>query len=208
VVAICTLFVSLIIIARSVGFNQPEPIKITALHLDECSSPCWVGILPSKTSLAEAYNYVNRSYRDGDIYQLTQTYSGVHIVDKTNGQEFDVVFDYWKGEKPEDRRFHEIKFTAFKNPISLAELNPILGSPEKIRLASSFPDDKYSSIFFTAYHIEIIVKKNPCDEVPINAPILAMKLISEQEYDDMFHTISWHGFSSCYEGNHNIGSAY
>jgi hypothetical protein len=41
-------------VTRLLGQSQPNPALIDMLHLTECAPPCWIGIVPGKTTLTEA----------------------------------------------------------------------------------------------------------------------------------------------------------
>ena len=47
-----------------IGHRQPIPERIQALHLADCSLPCWNGITPGKTSLKEAKARVDATFAD------------------------------------------------------------------------------------------------------------------------------------------------
>lgn len=40
--------------ARALGQSQPEPQSMVQMHLLDCAAPCWMGITPNVTTIAEA----------------------------------------------------------------------------------------------------------------------------------------------------------
>ena len=48
------VFVLLIVAARAIGNAQPPPEALQELHLTDCKLPCWLGIIPGKTTYEEA----------------------------------------------------------------------------------------------------------------------------------------------------------
>jgi len=46
-----------------IGRQQPLPERIRALHLTDCAPPCWIGIVPGKTTMHEAQEIVNEIFK-------------------------------------------------------------------------------------------------------------------------------------------------
>lgn len=49
-------------VTRLLGQAQPNPALIEMLHLSECAPPCWIGIVPGKTTLTEAKARIIAAY--------------------------------------------------------------------------------------------------------------------------------------------------
>jgi hypothetical protein len=49
-------------IAVAVGHQQPPSDKLRTLHFDMCKPPCWIGITPGTTTIAEAKRRVARLF--------------------------------------------------------------------------------------------------------------------------------------------------
>jgi hypothetical protein len=56
----------LIIIA---GRQQAQSNQISYLHLDDCELPCWIGIWPGKTGIAEARELINTAFASSPYYR-------------------------------------------------------------------------------------------------------------------------------------------
>jgi hypothetical protein len=54
VARLCFAQVLLIIVVVMLARAQSAPVGIARLHLDECAPPCWIGIIPGVTSVADA----------------------------------------------------------------------------------------------------------------------------------------------------------
>jgi hypothetical protein len=52
------LFTGTSSIGMFIGRQQPIPDRLNFLRLTECAPPCWIGIVPGKTSLETAYNRI------------------------------------------------------------------------------------------------------------------------------------------------------
>src|SRR5260221_10010058 len=46
---------------------------IVMLHLSECILPCWVGIVPGKTTVAEARENIAHVYGENSVYKVSNT---------------------------------------------------------------------------------------------------------------------------------------
>ncbi|HVU12827.1 MAG TPA: hypothetical protein VHD90_16225 [Phototrophicaceae bacterium] len=80
-VGLTAVFTLLIGAARLIGTTEPPPAALTALHLDECQLPCWLGITPDKTTLDDAVQRVSRSHPDASaISQLGNTVGASYRV--------------------------------------------------------------------------------------------------------------------------------
>lgn len=57
--AICTLANAMAVL---IGRQQPESSILSQMHLTDCELPCWIGIIPGKTTLAEANKRLQAVY--------------------------------------------------------------------------------------------------------------------------------------------------
>jgi len=60
--ALIAAFMLLMFAARAIGRTQPPPQVIAALHLSDCTLPCWLGITPGKTTFKDAVQRVSAAY--------------------------------------------------------------------------------------------------------------------------------------------------
>ncbi len=49
-------------VAVLIGRMQPPPERLAALHLTYCAPPCWIGIMPGKTTIDEASKRIEAVY--------------------------------------------------------------------------------------------------------------------------------------------------
>lgn len=66
-----------------VGHQQPK--KPNVLHLDSCTLPCWIGIIPEKSTVAEAKNSVRLVYGGSPQYRIAEHISWVAVYDNNSG---------------------------------------------------------------------------------------------------------------------------
>jgi hypothetical protein len=53
-VGLCLVLGLTVSAALALGRSQAVPISITRLHLNDCLPPCWIGIIPGTTTVADA----------------------------------------------------------------------------------------------------------------------------------------------------------
>ena len=46
-----------------IGRQQQPPARLAILHLTDCHLPCWIGIVPGRTSLSSALYAINSTYK-------------------------------------------------------------------------------------------------------------------------------------------------
>lgn len=59
-----------IVLAQSIGRQQPLPERVAILHLTDCKLPCWIGIVPGKTTVGEARRRIREVYADLPGYSV------------------------------------------------------------------------------------------------------------------------------------------
>lgn len=140
VLLFCVVFAALSGAAIFIGRQQPPPARVAALHLTDCAPPCWIGIEPGKTTIAEAKMQIESIFENSTNPNLNETDSVVSL-------EFRPFGEFQPGNEPrimlvakKDNIVREIRFyfTADPSlPISaymprLAELYCIFGEPDRI----------------------------------------------------------------------------
>jgi hypothetical protein len=137
VLLFCLIFAAGSSVAIFIGRRQLPPEWLAALHLTDCAPPCWIGIIPGKTTLDEAKKAVklvlNRSpvseINQGQYLRLAYT-----LPVQSQSQHFVVELT-----AKADRLVRTISFGHRENSAlvtkggpTLAELQGIFGSPKRI----------------------------------------------------------------------------
>ena len=126
------------------GHYQPTPESITALDLTFCQLPCWIGINPGQSTLAEASHYILDAYSDQSKYDLkveSAPYWSFTITSKITGTQMHVALNQI-AEQPANATVDEIIFwfgTESGPAIKFGDLYAELGAPSDIVLSA--PDD-------------------------------------------------------------------
>src|SRR5260370_38374078 len=53
-----------------IGRQQPLPERLAMLHLTDCAPPCWIGIMPGVTTLADAAIRAETTYGNSPKYAM------------------------------------------------------------------------------------------------------------------------------------------
>src|SRR5437868_1860445 len=88
-IAITAILLALLGIAMITGRLQPIPPRIAILHLNDCQLPCWIGIIPGKTTMAEALNRTKQVYANLPI-EIEDSYL---LVGSTTGLQLRIAFN-------------------------------------------------------------------------------------------------------------------
>jgi hypothetical protein len=81
VLIMCLLMVVLLSTSARLGQLQPLPERLAMLHLLECAPPCWIGIVPGRTTLAQAKALIEEVFA-GDAGYTVQVVSTQNVVEK------------------------------------------------------------------------------------------------------------------------------
>lgn len=201
---------ALLLIARLIGSLQPIPENVAILHLTDCEFPCWIGIIPGKTTLGEARQRVRQIYGNLPGY----------IISETSAGDFSVTSDIrYEDEGPMSRGLSEIilesgdstdqsiveiivlwEIIPSRNNPDIGSLQGILGSPTYIFLRGSgtaeFPDLAYPNL-------QLIVGLNmtDCASVPMGKIVGSLTLYAHMPPPESWPFIPrpWRGFNRCYD---------
>src|SRR3954469_16615948 len=97
--ALCGILTLGVIVSLLIGSIQPVSASVATFHLADCARPCWMGIIPGKTSREEAqtrivnmlrtlpgYSFNNETFRyDSMRFTLRDTtkFNGEVMIDVT-----------------------------------------------------------------------------------------------------------------------------
>src|SRR5579859_7009172 len=75
--------VLLLTTALTVLLGSQQPTQLGILHLSDCALPCWIGIMPGKSTITEAKVRMREVYGTSAKYTVTEGNSWVEIRDAT-----------------------------------------------------------------------------------------------------------------------------
>src|SRR5579871_2579767 len=77
-----------------IGRQQPTSNRAAFLHLNDCELPCWIGIIPGKTTLTEAENRIRQTYESIPGYQLSQIDNTFTFTNLTNSDLIEISLSH------------------------------------------------------------------------------------------------------------------
>ncbi len=120
------------------GRRQPTSARLAMLRLTDCALPCWIGIVPGKTTLDEAHAIIESAFGQSPDYDFSAAWSDssdllpVILSEKANWAN-----SIWIGLRVRpDRVVDSIVFYFDRpdNPITVADLHNLFGAPSYVKL--------------------------------------------------------------------------
>jgi len=196
----------LILLVRGWGTSHSRT-DLKSLMLLDCKLPCWIGIYPGVTTPVDAEVRVSEVYTKNSNYVVSKDKTGIsgfQIFDKANNTSFQVEFAYWRGQEPEQRRFHEIIVRPCGNCMQLGDAFNLLGRPSRVfpesikSLDGQVIADKSTLLIYDDLHL-IIATDNPdgCHKLRMSQFVISISIYSEIP-NDYADSKAWQGFNTCY----------
>jgi hypothetical protein len=177
-----------------IGRHQPLPERVAMLHLTDCELPCWIGIVPGKTTVGEAVERVKQTYPNLEFTSFTDE-SGSYVTGM-DSDKLQVQFGITTYDAVVQNMGIYLKF---RPSVSLGELYSILGEPDTIWPAPENQMTAYMSSqkshVFIGFHRVACGKITPSQEVesiPVD-PIFPVDSVPLS-----FYPQPWRGFRTCY----------
>jgi hypothetical protein len=131
-----------------VSRQQPLPIALERFHLNVCSLPCWIGIVPGQTTIGEAYTLIKTSYHpsDYDYFLNHNTYQDTDwftVTNRQDGSYLSVSFNEGKtgSSQTQDTVISHIKIIVSKaSAPTLGDWYNLLGKPDALSITWSEHD--------------------------------------------------------------------
>jgi len=201
-VMVCVVAVLAVGGAILVGRGQPTPALITALHLEQCELPCWIGIVPRKTTWKDAKQIIRKVYSESMYAVEMLDASRISITLKGTSESVEVnVATAPLGDEnaPISALLLTIAGVAADNQ-RVGDIVWRLGIPEDVILASSLENPPHPIARFR----DKIVLLSPeevlsCGTVPFYVRHYSILLIGKDT--KMLWTSMpehWRGFGYCY----------
>lgn len=107
------------------GRQQRLPEHVAMLHFDQCAAPCWIGIVPGKTTRTEAIRAITSVYKTGGDYSVRTIQTGYFEITQPSNldKKFRVSFNADSGDI-----IKSIDFELF-DELTIADLSILLGTP-------------------------------------------------------------------------------
>jgi len=173
---------------------QPPTDRVAMLHLDECHLPCWIGITPGKTTVAEAKQRLQEVFGTSLVFTLDdarQHWTDVLITFPNNNQHFNVSVG---DGQPRNNILESAVVTAIaiypngtmpgKERTSFGELYSLLGNPAYDLVGYQNAPCPPKLIYYN-FHMEMELDISHCDNRATFATSVVMPVIAITLYDQM-----------------------
>jgi len=202
-----------IVIAVTVGYQQPDSLWLAELRLNECPLPCWNGIVPGQTTFADARQRVEETYGNADNYLVEEIIDrpGIfwfRVTNRGTGYSLVVVVRTRARSTSEQGLVQAIivdpliEGRSNLRPPLLADLHSRLGNVEGVFIGDE-GRGLVPELFFKDYQVGVTVRLLPCQEVTLGQEIGVIFLYDSTflEDHDWFseEILQWRGFGPCYE---------
>ncbi|MEO8609885.1 MAG: hypothetical protein ABI690_18475 [Chloroflexota bacterium] len=192
------------------GLQPPSPQfkTLEMLHLVDCKLPCWIGIIPGKTTISEARMLIENTYPD-EAYEITlgqNVYDGtdwLNIQNRHDDSDFYVSLNVW--QKPENKTENMIidQITLSGAELTLGEWYFVLGSPQVLSVTWG---NHYAvpNMLYNRWNVRLTLY-NPRDNFAVDSPYISagmLDLYDPVEWGKTYrpaYQIKWHGFSTSYK---------
>jgi hypothetical protein len=133
------LLVSLSLIVSRLFPPSPQFKTLEMLHLSDCKLPCWVGIIPGKTTFGEARMLIEQTYLP-ENFEITLGHNPdagtdwLRVKNPQDNDAFSVTFNEWQAAKDQTDNTVISQIT-FSHPlVTIGEWFFVLGKPQALSI--------------------------------------------------------------------------
>lgn len=183
------------------GGQQPVSETIGILRLDVCALPCWIGIVPGKTTRSEAKELVENIYGDDRYSVQIMGDSYVRVLLNGTLDSLDVKFVPASYNDPESPIVGITLVPDFRTATrirpSVGEIVSSIGSPEDISAQINFSN--YTPLMrFNRRRIYLELQTTVCNKFSSNQQVAAIRLYDPPpNYLWITEPSKWLGFGRC-----------
>jgi hypothetical protein len=165
-----------------IGRQQPPPLYLALLHLTDCEFPCWIGIVPGKTTVAEARERIIAVY--GIELTRYETDKALTFVDELSLRINPTTAFEIRIEQEIDDETHDVNVRVIRDQNGIissvlidfyggdhlfAQLQALVGTPMRIQ---ALPGSQVYSLFYKG----AIAKGNLHRNMDCEAHVLSLEL--------------------------------
>jgi hypothetical protein len=203
-------------VALLLGRTQPMPDRVALLRLDDCHLPCWIGIVPGKTTVGQARQRIRDVY--GKMMGFAVDESEIKsccIKVVENGQSrLLITLNTW-GNQPDSTGVQLIYLDVVKQDheseanLSIADTIGFLGNPSYFVFSAASGGQFPPTLIYAAAHCELIPYPDASSyqgEVSPSMQINSLTIYDQLPVgqDSLFSPQLWRGFGRFYHAEkHN-----
>jgi hypothetical protein len=185
--------VGIVMMTIWVGRQQQLPSSVAALHLTNCELPCWIGIIPTKTTMAEAEERIKQ------IFSAEFTSNKTHLFAEIKKYNFSIIVRPLRGMYGDDAKVGSISL-GIPDPDQYQTVGTILslwGPPDRIlvRTVYSVTD---TVLFFDKTGFYAVTESIAAPDCYAQYPQLHLNTLYISPIRDKTQYDVWRGFRTCY----------
>lgn len=181
----------------------PASTAIVLLNLSECELPCWLGIIPGKTTFAEATDRIQKFYSATSL-RLTKITPTSFMIERPSSGDA-VVVQFWISQNPSEVLLQRIDFSwndnSFEAP-TIGDMHLILGHPQFVQSLVVSPGQLLSLIAFPKVRVSAVIIRSACppNGLWMDDRLSKLILFADTRAQELFvsGTQKWRGFNHCY----------
>jgi len=192
--------------ALFVGRQQPIPPRLEMYRLGDCVLPCWIGIVPGKTTIGEGLVRIKNAYPAPDYdYEISYSpYEGTNWITLTHrddGSYLRINFNEWTSDYVEDENtlISQIKIYSSLSLV-FDDWYPVLGNPNALSVTWGNHWAQPNMLFYLQ-HVRLTLF-NGVDNFEVDSPTIeATALDIYADIDNLYAPISivsWQGWGVSY----------
>ena len=196
--------------ALLLGRAQPMPDQLALLHLGDCQLPCWIGIMPGKTTVGEARQRIKDVYgkMSGFAVDETEITSCCIKIVEDGQSRLLITLNTW-GNQPDSTGIQLIYLDVVKQGgeltpnLSIADTIGFLGNPSYFVFSAASGGQFPPTLIYTANHCELIpyLDANSYQgEVTPSMQVNSLTIYDQlpEGQDSLFSPQLWRGFGRFY----------
>jgi hypothetical protein len=134
-IGLCTLTASASVVA---GRQQPTAARLAMLRFTDCAVPCWIGIVPGRTSAEQARTIIKSVFGRSSDYTLSFVWSDTtDLLPVVVSEKDDPQTSTWIGLRVRPNRVIDSIVFSFNNPdqpVTLADMHMLFGVPAYVKM--------------------------------------------------------------------------
>jgi hypothetical protein len=187
----------LALIAVLAGRGLPLPENVALLRLTDCELPCWIGIVPGKTTFWEAKERIGQLY--GSTFVIEESATGVALLNKDDPFHTRMAVHFTTkatGLESGDKIEKITLITELTNNDSTIGALYALGIPTQVYTVT----DLYATLF-TNRGIWIVTNPSTCGKIGLDQSVFSFSIFDEEpDFSGWKHQpVPWRGFGRCYQ---------
>jgi hypothetical protein len=185
------LHAAVIVVTVALGRAQPLSVRAAQFNLHECAPPCWIGIIPGKTSFEGALSHIKAVYGTTPDNRIYVEATWVNIINSSLDMSLNISFDVDDNHIVQTTRIWQY----MGKDITFSELYSLLYTPHYL---TTLPDYSYyvTALMNDDYTVGVILEQDRQGRVKSELPVnrVIMTNLQQNERYKLYTPLPWRGF--------------